>query len=196
MTRDPDARASRNRRRPLRSAAVFVLIGWIALVSLAISGRSWSAELGDPAPELSQPDLQGRTVTLEDFENRAILVNVWATYCLPCRHEMPLLDEMAETHRDRGLVVLGVSIDGKRAEDRVRSLVEDLEISYPILLDPEEKTADLFPAPALPASFLFDHRGRLQWKRLGVIVEDDPELQEALREALPPEDSSGTASGW
>lgn len=200
MTRNTDGRLPRDRgRRRLLGAAVLALSGLLVLISgaTAESASSWSAELGDPAPALSLSDLDGKPVALKDFEHQVVLVNLWATYCLPCRHEMPLLDELAEANRDRGLVVLGISIDRKRAENRVRELVEELDLSYPILLDPEEKATGLFPAPALPASFLFDRRGRLAWQRLGVIVEDDLEFQEALREALrsdPP--PPGEQTGW
>lgn len=150
----------------------------------ATEGESWSGRLGDPAPALTLEDLEGRSVSLASLRGRVVLVNLWATYCIPCRHEMPLLDRIAEARSADGLTILGVSVDAPEAEERVRELARELDLSYPVLLDPRGRATDLFPAPALPASFLFDREGRLVWKRLGVIAEEDPELEESLEAAL------------
>ena len=187
---DDSARLPRPRvagRRLLRgAAALVVLAGLLVLPAASAKEEGWTGAIGDPAPALELEDLAGETISLRGLEGKAVLVNLWATYCLPCRHEMPLLDDLASSHREDGLVLLGVSLDGPGMEKRVDALRDELEIGYPILLDPEGEASRLFPAPALPASYLFDREGNLVWKRIGVVVEDDPDLARALERALEP----------
>ena len=192
-----DSRRGRGGRLGVGLAALF--LSAVAATASA-EAPAWTGALGDSAPALVLTALDGETVDLSALGPRAVLVNLWATYCLPCRHEMPLLDALAEEHAD-DLVILGVSLDGPRAEPAVRELADELEISYPVVLDPEGRASRLFEAPALPASYLFDRSGRLVWKRLGVIVENDPDFAKGLETALqaesgaPAEGLDGEAAG-
>ena len=180
------------RRRRLPGVAFVAAALLVAAASASQGGEEpsgWTGALGDPAPALELSDLEGRSVRLEEHAGRAVLINLWATYCLPCRHEMPLLDELAQEHPD-DLVVLGISLDGPSMESRVRDLGTELAISYPLLLDPEGRASRLFEAPALPASYLFGRSGRLVWKRLGVIVENDADFAAGLEAALAGDDEA------
>ena len=142
-------------------------------------------QVGDPAPEFQAVSLEDdRVVSLADYAGRAILVNLWATWCAPCRIETPYLQSVYEENRDRGLMVVGVSVDSPGALDLVEDFLGEMGVEYDILLDPDMVSTDVFAAIGLPASFLIDGDGIVRFTRLGPIAEGDPAFLEALEQTL------------
>lgn len=103
-------------------------------------------------------DLQGKSWTMKQLRGKVVLVNFWATWCPPCRKEMPDLDALFRQFADQGLVVLSVSDE---TEEKVKPFIEQRKIAYPILLDPASKVSSLFRIESIPESFLFDREGKL-----------------------------------
>ena len=116
-----------------------------------------------PAPSLSLTDLEGVTRSLSDYRGQVLLVNMWATWCPPCREEMPTLESFYRDHRDRGFVIIGVN-DGDLAID-VRDFVNAYGLTFPVWLDPSYLSESAFNTMNLPSSFVIDRQGqvRLQW---------------------------------
>jgi peroxiredoxin len=103
-------------------------------------------------------DLQGKSWTLKDLRGKVVLVNFWATWCPPCRKEMPDLDALFQKFRDQGLVVLAISDEDAA---KVKPFIDERKISYPILLDPGRKVNDLFVVQGIPKSLVYDRDGKL-----------------------------------
>jgi len=103
-------------------------------------------------------DLQGKSWTLQALRGKVVLVNFWATWCQPCRKEMPDLDTLYKRFKDQGFVILGVS-DEEVA--KVRQLLSERNVSYPILLDPGRKVNEVFRIEGIPKSFVYDRDGKL-----------------------------------
>jgi peroxiredoxin len=103
-------------------------------------------------------DLQGKNWTLKDLRGKVVLVNFWATWCPPCRKEMPDLDALYQKFQGQGLVVLAISDEDV---GKVKPFVEERKISYPILLDPGRKVNELFSVEGIPKSFVYDREGKL-----------------------------------
>jgi peroxiredoxin len=103
-------------------------------------------------------DLQGKSWTLKDLRGKVVLVNFWATWCPPCRKEMPDLDALYQKFRDQGLVVLAISDEDA---GKVKPFIDERKISYPILLDPGRKVNGLFSVEGIPKSFVYDRDGKL-----------------------------------
>ena len=142
-------------------------------------------QVGEPAPEFVAMSLDGqRTVALADYAGQTILVNLWATWCAPCRFETPYLQSVYEENQDRGLMIVGISVDSPSALDLVNDFLEEMGVTYDILLDPDMVSTDVFVAIGLPASFLIDEEGVVRFTRLGPIAEGDPEFLEALEQTL------------
>jgi cytochrome c biogenesis protein CcmG/thiol:disulfide interchange protein DsbE len=118
-----------------------------------------SAKPGDLAPVFEAPDLQGVTVSLSALRGSVVLLNVWATWCEPCREELPELARLAARHRERGLVVIGVSVDGLKAQDELRRLVDASGVTYPILLDPRSTIVPKLKIVGFPTTVLIDRQG-------------------------------------
>jgi thiol-disulfide isomerase/thioredoxin len=103
-------------------------------------------------------DLQGKSWTLKALKGKVVLVNFWATWCPPCRKEMPDLDALYQRFKDQGLVVLSVSDE---EVDKVKAYLAEKPVTYPILLDPGRKVNDLFRINGIPKSFVYDREGKL-----------------------------------
>ena len=106
----------------------------------------------------SLTDLNGKTWTLADLHGQIVLVNFWATWCPPCRKEMPDMQALYQEFKDRGLVILAISDEDPA---KVEPFIAANKFSYPILLDPGRKVNDLFQVEGIPKSFLYDRAGRL-----------------------------------
>ena len=117
-----------------------------------------------PAPELTLTDLRGESHSLADYRGQVVLVNLWATWCPPCKEEMPTLQDFYNKHRDKGFVIIAVN-DGDPTAD-VLQFVKDFELTFPIWLDPTYiATKQAFKTLGLPSSYVIDRNGiiRLQW---------------------------------
>ncbi len=166
--------------------AVWVTVALLLLVSAcAPDGLPQPPRVGDPAPEFQAVSLDGvRTVSLSDYAGQTILVNLWATWCAPCRFETPYLQAVFEENRDRGLMIVGVSVDSPSALDQVNGFLGEMGVTYDILLDPETVSTEVFMPFGYPASYLIDGDGVVRFVREGPIAEGDPEFLQALEETL------------
>ena len=129
-------------------------------------------KVGDQRSDLELADLDGKPRRLSEFDGKLVLLNFWATWCGPCREEMPLLDATYEKLSDKGLLVVGVAIDDP---DAVRDFLKDYPIRYPILLTGEDEDASLRygdTKSVLPYSVLIGRDGRLLAQRAGYFSED------------------------
>ena len=116
------------------------------------------------APKLTLTDLQGVSHSLSDYHGQVVLVNLWATWCPPCKEEMPALESFYNKHKDQGFVVLAIN-DGDPAKD-VLQFVKDYQLTFPIWLDPTYLASEqTFKTLNLPTSFVIDRNGvvQLQW---------------------------------
>jgi cytochrome c biogenesis protein CcmG, thiol:disulfide interchange protein DsbE len=117
-----------------------------------------------PAPELTLTDTQGSSRSLLDYRGQVVLVNLWATWCQPCKQEMPALQSFYNKHREQGFVVIAIN-DGDPTAD-VLQFVKDYHLTFPVWLDPTYiATEQAFKTLNLPSSFVIDRSGmiRLQW---------------------------------
>ena len=116
-----------------------------------------------PAPQLALIDLQGKPVSIEEYHGQVILVNNWATWCPPCKIEMPGLQAYFTTHAAEGFVV--VAIESGEPVDQVATFVKEFGLTFPVWLDPQGMALDTFKNWDLPSSYVIDRQGivRLSW---------------------------------
>lgn len=131
------------------------------------------------SPDFELPALDGTRVRLSEHRGKnVVLIDFWATFCEPCLLAMPHLDELYKKYRDRGFVVLGVSIDGSGSAAKVRGEVEKLGVTFPILLDQETQVVALYnPRTSAPYSVLIDREGRIVKRREGYTTGDRAALE-------------------
>ena len=141
-------------------------------------------QVGEPAIEYAAATLQGETVSLSSLRGEVVLLNLWATWCVPCRTETPYLQSLFEERRDQGFRIVGISLDTGDSADQVAAFVEEYGVTYTILHDPQMRGMDLYQILGLPATFLIDREGVLRWMRYGPIAENDPDFLGALEDVL------------
>lgn len=103
-------------------------------------------------------DLEGKIWHLHDLQGKVVLVNFWATWCPPCRKEMPDLQALYDKYKDRGLVILAISDEDA---GKVQPFIADRHISYPVMLDPGRKVNDLYQVEGIPKTFVYDRNGKM-----------------------------------
>jgi cytochrome c biogenesis protein CcmG/thiol:disulfide interchange protein DsbE len=137
-------------------------------------------EVGHAAPELRLPLAGGGEIDLAQYRGRVVLLNFWATWCAPCRAEMPALDRAYRQHRDRGLEILGVDLMEK--EDQVLQFLGEVGVHFPSAIDPVGDVARRYRALGLPTTFLIDREGVIRDVRVGPLTEQM--LEERLARVL------------
>jgi peroxiredoxin len=120
--------------------------------------RLEAADAARQQADFTLSDLQGNSWHLRDLKGKVVLVNFWATWCPPCRKEMPDLQALYDKYKDHGFVVVSIS-DEEAA--KVQPFIAERKITYPVLLDPGRKVNDLFQVEGIPKSFIYDRKGKL-----------------------------------
>ena len=140
-------------------------------------------DVGATMPEYTAAKLDGSKFDLASTRGNVVLLNVWATWCGPCRFEIPELQAIHDHYAAKGFEVVGVSVDEGTA-DPVRQFVQEHKMTYPVVLDPEQKLTNLLQTSVLPTTLLLDRTGRIAWKKYGAIMPNDEGLKKAIEEAL------------
>lgn len=125
---------------------------------------------GEPAPAFILPDLDGNTVSLADLQGRPVLINFWASWCPPCRSEMPALQQVNESTERVDLVILAVNLLSQDDIDDVRTFVDDLGLTFPILLDQDGAVSVAYRVGLLPTSVFVDSAGRVHLIQVGPMT--------------------------
>ena len=180
-----------------------------ALLLLTIAGIASSAEseyghqllrtVADPVPvpELRLPDLAGDLVELDGLEGRVILVNFWATWCPPCRKEMPALARLAQHFQGEAFEVVGVNV-GESVE-RIQDFLQTLPVlpDFLMLLDPDGSVSQAWHARVVPTTVVVDRYGHIVLRAVGEVDFDSPDLRGQLQALMPgfggAEEGNGTA---
>jgi peroxiredoxin len=150
---------------------ILVLLVVGALIYQLKMTRINGAENPVRAPDFSLKNLNGQTVRLSDFTGKIVILNFWATWCPPCRIEIPHLKELYAQYRDRGVEVIGISLDSA-GEQVVRDFVEKNQIDYAILLGDEKITLDYGGILGIPTSFIIDRQGRIRQRLFGLQTKE------------------------
>jgi cytochrome c biogenesis protein CcmG/thiol:disulfide interchange protein DsbE len=182
-----DERAAKSRRR----AGLWMLLG-IAVAGFGAAGcndgrdRTAAATLavGAPAPAYSAFTMDGTSISLTDLKGEAVMLNVWATWCKPCREEIPALDSLHREFGPRGFRVVGVSIDVTTDTQQIAGFARALGASYNLWLDPDDKVSTTFRAIGVPSTVLIDRDGVLRWRHMGPVRASDAALRALLDTVL------------
>ena len=133
----------------------------------------------DPAPDFKLAALDGKTVTLADLRGKVVFLNFWATWCGPCRAEVPDLVELQSRYKDR-LQIIGLDVDDDDPAE-VKEFADEYKVNYPVVMIPDDLRVQYGGIPALPTSFVLDTEGRVVQKHVGLL---DPALYETEIRAL------------
>jgi peroxiredoxin len=144
----------------------------IALPALAVSSSS-------PAPDFSLEARGGKTVNLAQYKGQVVMINFWATWCGPCRQEMPLLESIYKKYNKMGFTLLGVNVepDSKPAEDWLKAT----PVSFPVLFDKDSKVSKLYQVSGMPSTVIVDRKGNVRVIHRGYKPGDENEYLNSIR---------------
>ncbi|MCZ6679599.1 MAG: TlpA disulfide reductase family protein [Candidatus Poribacteria bacterium] len=143
------------------------------------------------APAFQLEDLDGNQVALDDFQGQVVAINFWATWCAPCRREVPEFVEIQAEHQDRGFTILGISRDIEhdggniiRDEEAVQEFVEQFDVNYPILWDTENVYGDGYNGFGMPTTVILDRDHKIRFRHNGIVdkVTFEAEIEMLLNE--------------
>ncbi len=162
-------------------------IAWWAAVSPArgaeITGKDPAGAPGEAAPDFALTNLAGKTVRLSDFKGKIVLLDFWATWCAPCREEIPDFIQLQKQYSGRGFTVLGIALDEDGAAV-VKPLAQKLGVNYPLVIGDTQVAARYGGIQAVPTAFLIGRDGRILKAFVG--ARSKSEWEQTIRRALPP----------
>lgn len=150
----------------------------IALLGLLMSALVQAGELSGPAPQFTLQSFDGKKVSLKDLKGQIVMVNFWASWCGPCRQEMPLLDEIYKKYKKVGFTLVGINLDEDKSD--ALGFMKKVPVSFPILHDPEGKVADAYKNQAMPSSYFIDAKGNLAYLHRGYRPGEEKEYEKAI----------------
>jgi peroxiredoxin len=177
--------------RVKRNALVFVVL-IVAILAMLASGRYLSRVrhrgatlVGDvrgvPAPDFELSSLDGRKVKLSEYRGKAVLLNFWATWCSPCKVEMPWFVDLQKKYGSDGLVILGIAMDDSDAP-KIAQFASEMGVNYPVLLGTDKVSEQYGNVDYLPTSFYINRQGKIVGKGTGLLgrAEIEKNIQKAL----------------
>lgn len=144
-------------------------------------------DVGGAAPPFTAVTMDGAEVVSADLRGAPYMLNIWATWCAPCRQEMPELQELHDTYADQGFRVVGVSVDDRGATGQIQAFIEEIDISFPIYHDPTWEIMESYLLLGLPGSFLIDSEGVVARKWTGPFRPMEEDVQRDVRALLSAE---------
>ena len=170
-------------------AILTIILTTILLVNGCVTGSDQNGptpapgpNVGKPAPDFQLENLEGQFVSLSGFLGQPVLINFWATWCPPCRAEMPYLQQVYEEWSDKGLVMLAIDI--QESASIVRQFMESNNLSLPVLLDSQADAAQKYNITNIPTTFFIDKGGIIQQKVIGGFP-SKAVIEEELRQIVP-----------
>jgi peroxiredoxin len=158
----------------------------VALALLALVGMpalAFAVEVGETPPEINLPDLNsGKKISLAALKGKVVIIDFWASWCAPCKEEMPILESLYKRFKDQGLVVIGVSVDNET--ENAKKFLSAVKVSFPIVHDGGKTVADKFKPPRMPTSYVVDKAGKIRFVHEGFRKEDGKKLEEEVMKLL------------
>jgi len=180
-TTTPNAPPSAGHSKP--AAQTQTQTATTATTQTSSSAATTTADVGQAMPAYSTDLLDGKKFDIAAERGNVVFLNLWATWCGPCRYEIPELQSLHQKYAARGFKVVGISLDDTGVGG-VKQFVSQHSMTYPVAYDPEGKIAAIFESSVLPTSVIVDRSGQIVWKKFGAVSMDDPTLKDALTKAL------------
>jgi peroxiredoxin len=165
----------------MRSRFIASVLAISLLVSILSSSAS-ALDVGAKMPSTALKDLAGRTIDPSTLAGKVVLIDFWASWCAPCKQELPALEKLHKKYKDKGLVVIGVSVDNDL--DKARALAKSLKLSFANAHDADHTVAEKFDPPRMPSSYVIDQKGIVRHVHAGFRAGDEAAIEREIRALL------------
>ena len=160
--------------RKLLAKRISYMFAAMLLATVAVAGSS-----SGPAPDFSLQSLDGSTVRLSDLKGQVVLINFWATWCAPCREEMPLLDAIYQKYNRLGVELLGINVEDDASG--AQKYLNETPVTFPILFDPDCRVSKQYQVKAMPSTILVDRHGNVRHIHYGYKPGYENDYQDQIR---------------
>lgn len=158
-----------------------ILIAFCLLLAPAGVNLAYAAD-APAAPNFALKSADGTNVRLSEARGQVVMINFWATWCGPCRQEMPILNDLYKRYRNAGFLLLGVNTERNPAE--ARAMAAKLGVQFPILFDTDKTASRLYEVTAMPYTVLVDRNGKIRYRHRGYVPGTEREYETQIRELL------------
>jgi thiol-disulfide isomerase/thioredoxin len=159
--------------------ALFVAVFTLALLTTFTAG---AADRLSTAPDFTLKSKSGENMRLEEQQGNVVLINFWASWCGPCREEMPHFEQMQQEYQDLGFTVLAVNVDEN--PEKANMLLNDIPVSFPVLFDDNDKVSKLYDVRAMPTTVIVDRDGNQRLTHYGYKNGDEVKYRKAIKALL------------
>jgi thiol-disulfide isomerase/thioredoxin len=157
-------------------------MGFILTMTLLFSSVAKAEVLEGVAPDFTLKSRSGENVKLSEHRGEVVMINFWASWCAPCRQEMPLLEEMYKKYSDLGFVLLGVNVE--EDSSKATELLRDIPVSFPILYDNKNDVTKLYKVVAMPSTVMVDRDGNMRYLHRGYLPGYEAEYIKQIKELV------------
>ena len=154
----------------------------LATVFVGFSGPAFALDVGERMPKAALNDLSGKPIAPGALAGKVVIVDFWASWCGPCKQELPALEALHRKYKDKGLVVIGVSVDSEL--DKAQALAKSLKLSFQSAHDAEHALAEQFDPPRMPSSYVIDQKGIVRHIHAGFRAGDEAKIEREVRALL------------
>jgi thiol-disulfide isomerase/thioredoxin len=152
------------------------------VISCASIAPVGAASVSGPAPDFTLKSLAGKNLKLSEMRGNVVLINFWASWCGPCRQEMPLLNNLHNKYAPLGFTVIGVNVEEKT--ENARGFIKDTPVDFPILLDNRNQVSKLYKVVAMPTTVVVDRDGNMRFLHHGYVPGDELEYRKMVKELI------------
>ena len=156
-----------------------VILGLSLSAAVPLSAPAASVGPGAPAPAFQLPAASGGAVGLADLKGQVVLINFWASWCGPCRQEMPVLEQLYRKYKPAGFTLLGVNVEPKSGD--AVNFLKSTPVSFPILFDTESKVSNLYEVSGMPSTVIVDRHGNVRYIHHGYKPGDESQYLDQIR---------------
>lgn len=149
------------------------------LAAMLTTGGASAIAIKENAPDFTLKTLEGSNLRLEEYRGQVVLLNFWASWCGPCRQEMPILDRLHQRYEDTGFAVLGVNVEGKAKP--AQEIVDKTNVTFPVLIDQAQATSKLYNLQAMPSTVVIDRDGVIRYIHRGYKPGDEAKYVEVVK---------------
>ena len=160
----------------------YLLTGVMIIVALFSSQTVGAAEVKGPAPDFTLPSKSGENMRLQEQLGNVVLINFWASWCGPCREELPHMEKLQQEFEDLGFTILAINTDQDPSKANV--LLNDIPVSFPVLFDQDDKTSELYKVRAMPTTVIVDRDGNQRLLHYGYKAGDEVKYRKVIKALL------------
>ncbi len=157
-------------------------VAFAALIALAATTAPAALAPASPAPDFTLRAMDGPNLRLKEQRGRVVMVNFWATWCGPCRQEMPQLNRLYEKYKASGFVLLGVNVDDDQR--KAAEVAAKLGVTFPVLLDTDKTVSKLYDLSTMPSTVIIDRDGKVRYVHRGYLTGYEDNYEKQIRELL------------